>query len=420
MEDDDFAEGLAYSLRDNGDFGVSHSVRSRTSTRPKRSFRLRSSKRCSRRGTDRRSKGNKFFGLVQEILPRVGKYEDQTPDEIRRKMIGDPDGNLYRGWAIGIQSGLWQLLMTCLVIFVQTFGSFAVVYWGFDHLCTGHFDLFWHSKGHELSYTVIFRKLLGVGLLMLVFINGENILERSDLQTDKLRLLFNSAKDRKIFWMWIDAFVNSWCIVFCALGAAPLLWTAEDGIKDIVLDSFGLLFLHNLDEFSSDIEYGIEVSDFDDLIDERQFELDQELALKDDEVRFEIEQKRLEGEWVHSCVCYGDMWFSVGRVINTCIACITLPAYATLIWFPDPPDLKASSDLLDVWGWQQLLVSAILCGLLVLWRIYQLCILDDVADIVTLDCIGIFIWLLVGRQDPRIPNKELKRKSRRDIAADVP
>lgn len=422
----DFAPGVQYQMAPEG----YSEPRSFSSVR---SIRRQSTRRSSRRsllqprGSTKQRSGSRMFGLVKEVMPgEVGKYEDQTADEISKKMKSDPDGNLYRGWAVGIQGGSWQFMMTCLVIFVQTFGPFAMVWWCWEKIHGGHFDLFWHSDPPP-TMTDVFRKMLGMGFLILIFINGENILERSDLQTDKLRSLYGKVKRR---WMFIDSFVNSWCVVFCAAAAGPLLWSSEDGIKDVILDSFGLLFLHNIDEYSSDIEYGIETSDFDDMIDEKQIELRERLA--SDTLRQE-QDDHLRKSWVSSCILYGDMWFSVGRVLNRMLACATLPAYATLVWSPVNEtdgangthaghEVNETGGMWGSWGRWQIIASAVMYGLLILGRARDLWISQPQPsgsprwlgicedEPVSLDCIGIFIWLIVGRQDPRCAPKPQQTK----------
>lgn len=63
----------------------------------------------------------------------------------------------------------------------------------------------------------------------------------------------------------MDAFCNSFCVASCSLAIFPLIWAADD-VNEIILDTFGFLFLHGLADYSKLIEYGIEQSDFDQVI----------------------------------------------------------------------------------------------------------------------------------------------------------
>lgn len=349
---------------------------------------------------------------VEKTLEPSEEEAEAASESARKRLLSDPDGNLYRGWAVGIQKGTWQLFMTLLVIFLQVFGPFAMVWWAYGEIQKGKFEVY-RPAWDEL--TVLFQKMLGLGFLSLVFINGENILMRADMQTDMLRTLFTNAKSG---WMFTDSFVNSWCIAFCAAAAGPLLWTSEDGIKDVILDSFGLLFLHNIDEYSADVEYGIETSDFDDIIDEKQLELNERL-LNSSNAK-DQEENRLRRNWKKGCFVYGDVWFSVGRVANSVIACITLPAYASLVWVrQDAPDSGSQDteqwnegwkpgDSAGDWGLYHLIASGCMYGLVLLSRAYSLAVIGD--QPVTIDCLGIFIWMLVGRSDPRCLDKDMVTK----------
>ena len=117
--------------------------------------------------------------------------------------------------------------------------------------------------------------------------------------------------------MLVDAFCNSWCVVMCSIAGPGLLWSAENA-KDVVLDAFGLLFLYNLDEYSSDLEYGIETSDFDDIIEERAKLMDRRFYLKTRRgLQFDEETaEEHEGEVMWNQCLFGDWMFSCARLIN--------------------------------------------------------------------------------------------------------
>lgn len=400
-------------------FSSRSSFTSRYSSNSRRSSR-RLSRRLSRRSLARAT-GSRLWEVLRLAVP--SKYENKTADEIQKKMRSDPDGNLYRGWAVGTHSGVWQFFLTCLVIFIQLFAPVAMVYWLWEKASRGHFELFWHSERitHSGKFTtIIFQKLLGLGFLSLIFVNGENILERSDLQTDKLRTLFTlpgaHVSSAKAPWMFVDSFVNSWCIVFCALAVGPLLWTSDGGIHDVILDSFGLFFLHNLDEYSGDVEYGIETSDFDDMIEEKAYErkaYERGKALTSPQE----EEDRLRSTWVRGCLRYGDVWFSVGRVLNGITACLIIPAYLTLTWHDDEGGIH--ENVFGPWGWPQLLGSALLYGVVLARRVYDL-LAHPEDEPVILDCLGISIFVFVGRHDPRRNPDEFSKGQSGLQAREVP
>merc|ERR1719162_466555 len=55
----------------------------------------------------------------------------------RKHLASDPDGNLYRGWAVGIQKGCRPFLMTLLVMLVQFMGPIVMMYWGHATMAEG-------------------------------------------------------------------------------------------------------------------------------------------------------------------------------------------------------------------------------------------------------------------------------------------
>jgi hypothetical protein len=240
-------------------------------------------------------------------------------------MMTDPDGNLYRGWAIGLHSGARLKLMTYVVILVQIIVPAAVLIHQIPYLGnSGGFAYIWKAT---MTLDDWVKKIGGILLLALVFLNGESIMRRTDLQTDKLRDLYSKRLSKG--WMFIDAFCNSWCISLCAFCTPCLLWTSDDP-KELVLDAFGVLFLHNLDEYSGDLEYGVEVSDFDDLIEARIDEKAKRL-LED----CELTERRAEvwhEHWKEGCFAHGDIFYSIGRLVNLVLMHTLMPAFAVLKW----------------------------------------------------------------------------------------
>merc|ERR1712060_341757 len=97
------------------------------------------------------------------------------------------------------------------------------------------------------------RKILGTILTVIIFINGDNRLKRMDFQRERLRELY---PDIRVKWMITDAACNSWCVAICAVAIYPLVWASDD--NEVILDTFGFLFLQSLADYSKVVEYGIE------------------------------------------------------------------------------------------------------------------------------------------------------------------
>lgn len=127
-------------------------------------------------------------------------------------------------------------------------------------------------------------KVLGVLFMLIVFFSNDRLLLRSDIQTDKLRKYFPDDEGRvgqglKKSWMWVDVIVNCWATVMTGTATLPLFLASTD-LKDIVLDAFGLLFLISLDDYSGQIEFGVETSDFDQIIETEKEDVENREALR--------------------------------------------------------------------------------------------------------------------------------------------
>lgn len=357
----------------------------------------------------------------------------------RKHLASDPDGNLYRGWAVGIQKGWRPFLMTILVIIAQFTGPVVMLYWGHKTMAEGLPQPFYtylesdasagvvngthnHTVVHIGEYADKFYaiqiKILGTALMLILFFNGEQLLDRMDRQTDRLRYLYPTLKRR---WMIVDAFFNSWCVAASAIAAPFLILTAE-GAKDLVLDAFGLLFLATLDEYSASIEYGIETSDFDDLIDDREQELgeaamgpslasvregtDEGLSYMEEDLLQSYKSSGfIDGNsWEHfwERFRHGDIFFSLARQVNLIAGCIAVPAYICTRWDPvDPQPGDAPLDpvypLRDTFFQERVVIFA---GVMVILAHIPYAI--DFARQKNHDFIGfLFIVLFRGRGDPR-------------------
>jgi len=192
------------------------------------------------------------------------------------------------------------------------------------------------------------RKVLGSILTVIIFINGDNRLKRMDFQRERLRDLYPNIRVR---WMIADAACNSWCVAVCALAIYPLVWASDDA-NELILDTFGFLFLQSLDDYSSIIEYGIEQSDFDKLIHEQSAHVNRrttwvvrdgmyERQAPDTDEDFIRKPHWLEVRWRQ-----GDVLYSLGRLVNCTAFCFGWPAYISLKWVDEAPEKDWSEEIL--------------------------------------------------------------------------
>lgn len=378
--------------------------------------------------------------LAEQIEEAKQQAHDARMLATRRKVASEPDGNLYRGWAVGIQGGLRQFYLTLLVIAVQVVGPVVMCIWGHLELANGEVEDIWTYMAPDCSsvtqeqlskcdksfqgtlanvnrLTIVLHKFLGAVLMCMLYLNGDAILDRMDRQDDRLRELYPALKKR---WMFMDSFCNSWCVAMSAF-ATPMLIFASHEAKDLVLDAFGLLFLQSIDDYSGNIEFGIETSDFDDLIDHRELELKDEKrkqqASRGADTPSSLRHKRSVGKIILQRCAAGDYFFIMARLLNQVVGCFAVPCYLLLQWYPEgSPSFclcehggndRAKSNL-EVVLWFQtprvlILGSCILCALFVkhgysAWVYYR----TSQEDFEFLSCFKTFCQVLLsGRSDPR-------------------
>ena len=108
-----------------------------------------------------------------EVLPD----EDSKPFLLKQKKLSsDPDGNLYRGWAVKIPQGNRQLIFTFLVMFVQVLGPLMMCQWAWHDLATRgmpqvpqSFSSLFDSWGREgVTFKDIQLKALCFALLLII------------------------------------------------------------------------------------------------------------------------------------------------------------------------------------------------------------------------------------------------------------
>lgn len=312
-------------------------------------------------------------------------------EQPEHKALTEPDGNIYRGWAIGIHKSSRVFLLTVVVILVQVGAPLAAFHSTVPKLIEGHFAYMTPS----LSVDVWFHKLVGVFFLILVYINGDSILKRQDVQADRLRCLYQENLSKT--WMLLDAFCNSWCITLCAMAAPGLLWTADD-TKDMLLDALGLIFLHRLDDYSGEVDYWFRTEDFNSHIENRA------KNLLGDATSSALLTQMWRRSW-RDCFHFGDIFYSIARLVNEMSFCVTVPAFAMLTYSHEPATKPAGEELYDkppevfviVW-----LVAAAGFTCRLSSRAYAY--FSRPADPANLrDCLAVCAKVVFGRHDPRFP-----------------
>merc|ERR1712242_394808 len=54
--------------------------------------------------------------------------------------------------------------------------------------------------------------------------------------------VLRNLPDPHMAWLWVDAFMNSFCLITCCV-VLVFMFILEEGPKDLLLDALGLLFL---------------------------------------------------------------------------------------------------------------------------------------------------------------------------------
>lgn len=135
--------------------------------------------------------------------------------------------------------------------------------------------------------------------------------------------------------MIADAFLNGWVVALSAVALPMSLWTADD-VKEVVLDTFGFLFLYNLDDYDNDLSIGVQGDDFDDLMEHL---LEGLVAMqKRDGTTFAAHHWSSQFALLVDRFKNGGLIFSIARLLNFLTAAFALPAFLILVWVPPPPD----------------------------------------------------------------------------------
>lgn len=263
--------------------------------------------------------------------------------------MSKPTGNLYRGWAIGAATRNYDpkmLILTVTVAILQVLGPAVMLVWAYGifrdktALPVWSCKLPWQNGTEiplvdgcsptdvdsefaedvqdimlacELKPIDLGLKFVGACMLILLFVNGDYHLLRQDFQNSKLRRLYGESLRKR--WMWTDALCNGWCIAATNSCMYPMLIDSGT-IKDVILDTFGLLFLHNLDNYGGEIKVGIDSAEFDSLLQQKEALNKQEASKAGHRKKTDEEIKRAETNIFKVREAQGDWLISVARLAN--------------------------------------------------------------------------------------------------------
>lgn len=284
-----------------------------------------------------------------------------------------PDGSLYRGFATGLHGsppvrsftpGLFfkspskmALLTVALISSVQGFAPACIAYWAahesekheivnlwskmFNDRNLNRGDVGVDTHGKEVSgYRVweeyreyITKKIGGCALLILLFLHGDNMLSRMDVQSDRLKALMPEVS---AFWMRMDAFFHMLAVGGTAAVSFMLFLTAPN-IKELILDAFALLFIQGLALYGGDLYLDVRPYEFAEwLNDPEQQQVREQERVDGLRAQKEMDDLFSKEPWVLLLkrVHYGDIFYSFGRIINTVMALISVPVFFMYILVP--------------------------------------------------------------------------------------
>lgn len=147
-------------------------------------------------------------------------------------------------------------LVALNVFLLQTLAP-ALIFWNRWNMPTNRFKILLSSgrhKNEKLSIAELLcpgttvqevcATLLGMQLLFAIIFITRCFVDQQVSDVHKWQRLPHDA-----FWLFMDVFSNSWCVVFIIFGI-PLLFWSEETPTNMVLDSMTLLFLFKIDDLS--------------------------------------------------------------------------------------------------------------------------------------------------------------------------
>lgn len=195
--------------------------------------------------------------------------------EIQKSKVTEIDGNLYTYWAfldvmrlgteynrcsvenLTLQAGL------LFVMLVQIIGPPAVLIYtvyaiDWTDVSVGVYD--WRyvhgSMAHGISN--VGKRILAFLIIFVFLLNGSYTIQK-DQDTSKKIARFVAALDEdevpiRKHWLWVGAMVNCWVVVVSSLSMVPCFILAKSP-KQVIFDSFALLFLFRLDDVCGDLGF---------------------------------------------------------------------------------------------------------------------------------------------------------------------
>lgn len=362
-------------------------------------------------------------------------------DTHTKRVMSDPDGNIYRGWAIGMFSTRNEtegrlLFLTVLVVIVQLVGPVFIYFWARRTFMGMHIEPVWSKWRGSYNATLtanqtwdenayrnwgwnddtvwsdIQKKFLGAVLMLLLFQSNDRLMLRMDMQTDKLRKFFRPHLS--LFWMWMDVICNALPVMFTAFNIVPIFLSCGD-VKDLILDSFGFFFLISLDDFSGTIEYGLDTSEFDDLIDDYKAVYLKELRRKGIEHELEIDEWWTNELGISDRFKWGDFIFTVARMINMLLMCGSLPVYVVFVAVGIQPGDKPVSLGTQLWDQK-------ICFLPTAAILYAMLLTYDALKFWLYrfgeykDCTNFLYVVFFRRPDPRLPDLSMRALPERGLS----
>jgi len=256
-----------------------------------------------------------------------------------------PQANLYKCWSINLFKGRPKLLLfTYCVVLIQILAPLFL--FGYARRQFRERDVVngwvqvWNTYDRDRSNTTLYPnsisligwvreddealkffqlRILGVLFMVVIFLQNDEALLELDMTSNNFQKIFPRVG---CFANFVDTWCNCVCMTIVGLAVGPV-FEACDTVGDLILNAVGLLFLSNIDDFAtSGINYGYDVREFDEIVDEFRKRHLRELAAVDN-----AEKETLT---LTSHVC------SFFRLVNFVMAGIQLPVFLILTMDENP------------------------------------------------------------------------------------
>jgi len=285
------------------------------------------------------------------------------------KQAKKAQGNIYRLWALNMSFDARKVVLTITVVLTQILGAYMMFnFIGREYqdkvavpfTCLISFnatvpqnaslDLYLDAIfGHgHLDFSVmkdnssrhIQIKILGFLLMFIVFFTTDHSLLRQDKETDSMRVSFPELMKtyRACVFMWMDSVVNCSTVLMILASSLGVFLNAND-VKDMILDAFGLIFLLELDNLGGDVEWGLDDTDFEQILDAVNKHNKEDYRQKDVPKCDTVEEyeemvhnmwRNQENSVLFSRASHGDVVYSIARIGCYLLIVGALPAFCTL------------------------------------------------------------------------------------------